>query len=165
MRKKCAKSHASNVKCHNCTFSQEYSYKVNYNCKAGHEPYPKGVCGKCRPPTLVLTRQVYRHVDYVSFMNHKELSKFIGFWQRTGYYEQRIGYLYGYYSEDPNYPEGVRVNIEAIYDPPQIGDQHGCQELDDPEKHKVDMIASALNLERVGHIFTTTDNEVMLTPD
>ena len=65
--------------------------------------------------------------------------------------------MYGYYSEDPNYPEGVRVNIEAIYEPPQIGDQHGVQELDDPEKHKVDLIASALNLERVGHIFTTVD--------
>jgi hypothetical protein len=31
--------------------------------------------------------------------------------------EQRRAWLYGYYSEDPNYPEGVRVNIEAIYEP------------------------------------------------
>jgi hypothetical protein len=28
-----------------------------------------------------------------------------------------MGWLYGYYSEDPNYPEGVRVNVEAIYEP------------------------------------------------
>lgn len=104
------------------TFAMEQSYKVNYKCPTGHEPYPKGVCGKCRPPTIVLSRQIYRHVDYLSFMNHKELGKFIGFWQRTGYYEQRFGYLYGYFSTDPNYPEGVRVNIEAVYDPPQIGD-------------------------------------------
>lgn len=27
-----------------------------------------------------------------------------------------MGWLYGYYSEDPNYPEGVRVNVEAIYE-------------------------------------------------
>lgn len=64
--------------------------------------------------------------------------------------EQRIGYLYGYFSEDPNYPEGVRVNIEAIYDPPQINEMDGFVELDDPNLHKVDMIASALGLERVG---------------
>ena len=90
-------------------------------------------------------------------MNYKELAKFVGFWQRTGYYEQRMGYLYGYYSEDPNYPEGVRVNIEAIYDPPQIGDANGVQELDDPNRHKADMLASALGLELVGQIFTTVD--------
>ena len=71
--------------------------------------------------------------------------------------EQRIGYLYGYFSEDPNYPEGVRVNIEAIYDPPQINEMDGFVELDDPNLHKVDMIASALGLERVGQIFTKID--------
>lgn len=36
-----------------------------------------------------------------------------------------MAYLYGYYSEDPNYPEGVRVNIEAIYEPPQMGEFSG----------------------------------------
>jgi len=54
-------------------------------------------------------------------MNKSEISKFVGFWEKTGRYEQRVGYLYGYYSEDPNYPEGVRVNVEAIYEPPQVG--------------------------------------------
>jgi nuclear protein localization protein 4 homolog len=33
-------------------------------------------------------------------------------------YEQRIAWLYGYYSEDPNFKDGVRVNVEAIYEPP-----------------------------------------------
>lgn len=28
-----------------------------------------------------------------------------------------MGYLYGYYSEDPNFPDGVRLNVEAIYEP------------------------------------------------
>ncbi len=58
-------------------------------------------------------------------MNKAEVGKFIGLWQKTGMYEQRIGYLYGYYSEDPNYPEGVRVNVEAIYEPPQVGNKFG----------------------------------------
>jgi nuclear protein localization protein 4 homolog len=65
--------------------------------------------------------------------------------------------LYGYYSEDPNYPEGVRVNVEAIYEPPQIGDINGCTELEDPKRHIVDMIAAGLGLERIGWIFTKID--------
>ena len=64
--------------------------------------------------------------------------------------EQRMAYLYGYYSEDPNYPLGVRINVEAIYEPPQIGQMEGYVELDDPGIHKVDMIAVSLGLERVG---------------
>lgn len=78
-------------------------------------------------------------------------------------YEQRIGYLYGYYSEDPNYPEGVRVNIEAIYEPPQVGDIKGVNELKDPKRHIVDMVAAGLGLERVGWIFTTKDSDITLT--
>ena len=70
-------------------------------------------------------------------------------------YEQRIGWLYGYYSEDPNFPEGVRVNVEAIYEPPQVGDVRGVQPLDDPFRTNVDMLAESLSLERVGMIFTS----------
>jgi len=29
-----------------------------------------------------------------------------------------MGFLYGYYAEDPNYKGGVRAIIEAIYEPP-----------------------------------------------
>jgi len=77
-----------------------------------------------------------------------------------------MGYLYGYYSEDPNFPDGVRVNIEAIYEPPQIGDVNGVQPLEDSLMAKADMIAEALSLERVGHIFTTLNKDkVFLTSD
>ena len=161
-RKKCAKSHPSNAKCQNCTFVNSVSYKVDYTCK-NHKPYPLGMCNKCVPPAVILNRQIFRHVDYVSFMNYPELSKFVAHWQRQGCLEQRMGYLYGYYSEDPTYPNGVRVNIEALYEPPQIGEINGVQELDDPSRHKVDSIASALGLERVGHIFTKIDQETILT--
>ena len=68
-----------------------------------------------------------------------------------------MAYLYGYYSEDPNYPEGVRVNVEAIYEPPQIGDINGATELEDPKRHIVDMMAASLGLERIGWIFTKID--------
>jgi nuclear protein localization family protein 4 len=92
-------------------------------------------------------------------MNYREISSFVGAWQQTGLYEQRIGWLYGYYSEDPNFPEGIRVNVEAIYEPPQIGDNKGVQPLEDPFRQNVDMLAESLGLERVGVIFTSLNQE------
>jgi hypothetical protein len=158
-KKKCKDKHLPHQKCQDCTMTQGFSYKVNKNCKEQHRPYPQGMCNKCLPPAVVLTRQSYRHVDYVSFMNFKEMSQFVGAWQQTGCYEQRMGYLYGYYSEDPNFPDGVRVNVEAIYEPPQLGELNGVQPLDDPLRSKVDMISESLSLERVGYIFTTLNKD------
>jgi nuclear protein localization protein 4 homolog len=74
-----------------------------------------------------------------------------------------MAWLYGYYSEDPNYPEGVRVNIEALYEPKQIGEINGVEPLEDPFLNKVDMIAGALSLERVGWIFTSINQDTFLT--
>lgn len=164
MRKKCAASHSSNQRCQNCTFSRDQRYTVDYNCKY-HPPYPQGSCSRCIPQSVVLKRQLYRHVDYVSFMNFNELQKFVDHWRRGSCIEQRTGYLYGYFSTDPNYPEGVRVNIEAIYEPPQISQMDGFLEMDDPSLHKVDMIACSLGLERVGQIFTKIDQDTILTAD
>ena len=59
-------------------------------------------------------------------------------WAKSGYYEQRIAHLYGYYSTDPNFPEGVRCNVEAIYDPPQEGSRDSVKELNDPKRYIVD---------------------------
>lgn len=115
------------------------------------------MCNKCVPPAVILNRQIYRYVDYVSFMNFKEVSSFVADWQRRNCMEQRMAYLYGYYSEDPNFPEGVRANVEAIYEPPQLGEMHGFQELEDQKGHIVDMIASACGLEKIGWIFTKID--------
>ena len=70
-----------------------------------------------------------------------------------------MGWLYGYYSEDPNFPDGVRVNIEAIYEPPQIGDIKSVIPLDDPFRTQVDIMAESLQLERVGWIFTSLNQE------
>ena len=33
--------------------------------------------------------------------------------------------MYGYYAEDPDYKQGVRAIVEAIYEPPQIGNISG----------------------------------------
>jgi nuclear protein localization family protein 4 len=74
-----------------------------------------------------------------------------------------MAFLYGYYSEDPNYPEGVRVNIEAMYEPPQIGEINGVKPLDDPLQTQVDMMAESLSLEKVGWIFTSINHDQFLT--
>jgi len=53
--------------------------------------------------------------------------------------------------------------VEALYDPPQLGDMSGHAELPDPKRHVVDMIAAALGLERVGQMFTKLDQETILS--
>ena len=54
----------------------DLDYKVKKNCSTGHKPYPQGMCNKCIPPSIVISGQSYRHVDYVSIMNFKEMQKF-----------------------------------------------------------------------------------------
>ena len=46
----------------------------------------------------------------------------MNYWVENSYAIQRVGYLYGYYAEDPNYEDGIRAVIEAVYEPPQIDD-------------------------------------------
>jgi nuclear protein localization protein 4 homolog len=77
---KCKGKHKADQKCQNCVPFSQFSYKVNYKCP-NHQPYPIGMCNKCLPPAVVLKRQSYRHVDYVSFMNFNEMSSFVNFWQ------------------------------------------------------------------------------------
>jgi nuclear protein localization family protein 4 len=141
-----------------------HRYTVDKTCKM-HPPYPAGSCQRCIPNTVNLKRQEFRHLDYVSFMNFKELNKFVNHWKSTGCLEQRCAYLFGYYSEDPNYPEGVRVNVEAIYDPPQIAEMGGFIELDDQHRYKADLIAESLGLELVGQMFTKIDQETFLNAE
>jgi len=61
------------------------------------------MCTKCMPPTANLKRQEYRHVDYIQFMNYEEIKDFMVYWSNN-FGMQRMGYLYGYHSRDPNYP-------------------------------------------------------------
>jgi len=90
-------------------------------------------------------------------MNLPELQDFIGYWQNHLLENamQRMGWIYGYYVEDKNYDEGCRGVLEAIYEPPQEMLGELATPLDDPNRTRVDKIAEALGLERVGWIFTT----------
>ncbi len=79
------------------------------------------MCNKCVPPNVVVKSQEYRHVDYVQFMNIAQIQDFVRYWLPRKNEQQRVGFLYGYYAEDPNYKGGIRVIVEALYEPKQSG--------------------------------------------
>mgnify|MGYP000936595277 FL=1 len=56
------------------------------------------------------------------------------------------------------------MNIEAIYEPPQYGDEHGFHILEDENDYVIDLLANNLTLERVGWVFTSTDEEHFISP-
>lgn len=64
--------------------------------------------------------QKYRHVDNIMFENHTIADRFLDFWRKTG--NQRMGYLYGRYTEHKDIPLGLRAEVAAIYEPPQVRD-------------------------------------------
>lgn len=47
-------------------------------------------------------------------MNRSEIASFLKEWDESKRSVQKVGFLYGYYAEDPNYKEGVRAIIEAV---------------------------------------------------
>lgn len=153
-KEKCKGTHDAETKCHNCLPPQELSFKMKPDCKF-HRPYPEGLCPKCMPPSVILNRQIYRHVDYVSFFNFEELNLFVQEWQKGFCMKQRMGYLFGYFAKDPNYPDGVRAIVEALYEPPQLGDGTSVEALEDKDSEIVDRVAKGLTLECIGWIFTT----------
>lgn len=63
-------------------------------------------------------KQKYRHVDNIMFENHTIADRFLDFWRKTG--NQHLGYLYGRYTEHKDIPLGIRAEVAAIYEPPQV---------------------------------------------
>lgn len=54
------------------------------------------------------------------FENHTVADRFLDFWRKTG--NQHFGYLYGRYTEHKDIPLGIRAEVAAIYEPPQVGE-------------------------------------------
>lgn len=162
-KEKCKGTHELTSICINCMPPSQVEYKMKPNCP-NHPPYPDGVCNKCMPPNVFLNRQVYRHVDYVSFMNSEEIELFLQSWIKGFYQKQKMGYLFGYYAEDPNYPNGVRAIVEALYEPPQIGDETSVEPQRDSDIDLIDQIANSLGFECIGWIFTSLkEKDICLT--
>uniref|UniRef100_A0A4W4DRT4 Nuclear protein localization protein 4 homolog n=1 Tax=Electrophorus electricus TaxID=8005 RepID=A0A4W4DRT4_ELEEL len=130
---------------------ENISCKIKSGCE-GHLPWPEGICTKCQPSAITLNRQKYRHVDNIMFENHTIADRFLDFWRKTG--NQRMGYLYGRYTEHKDIPLGIRAEVAAIYEPPQIGTQNSLELIDDPRAAAVEEIAAKLGLRKVGWIFT-----------
>lgn len=135
---------------------ENISCKIKSGCE-GHPPWPEGICTKCQPSAITLNRQKYRHVDNIMFENHTIADRFLDFWRKTG--NQHIGYLYGRYTEHKDIPLGIRAEVAAIYEPPQIGTLNSLELLDDPKAKVVDEIAAKLGLTKIGWIFTDLVSE------
>lgn len=73
-----------------------------------------------------------------------DLQRFINSWMQDFCGMQKMAFLLGYYSTDPNYPEGVRINVEALYEPPQTAQEKGFRIGKDNGEVYRDMIGSAL---------------------
>ncbi|CAG9133328.1 unnamed protein product [Plutella xylostella] len=129
----------------------ELSLKIKPGC-AEHPPWPRGICSKCQPGAVTLTRQPYRHVDNVVIEHAALVERFLAYWRATGH--QRIGYLYGQYEPHPTVPLGIRARVAAIYEPPQISSRDHIALQPDSKEEALEAIASALGLRRVGWCFT-----------
>lgn len=130
---------------------EDINLKIKPGC-TNHNPWPESLCSRCRPPALTLNRQTYRHVDNITFENANIVDNFLVFWRQTG--RQRVGFLYGRYEVFPDVPLGIRAVVCAIYEPPQESSRDSLKLIPDEKSGKVDEIAVALGLVKIGWIFT-----------
>ncbi|GAA6062563.1 hypothetical protein JCM10212_004876 [Sporobolomyces blumeae] len=130
------------------------SYRVSVPCSSGSHPsWPAGICTKCQPSAVTLSRQTYRMTDHVEFATPALIDGLLSFWRQTG--TQRYGYLLGTYQPYDKVPMGVKAVVEAIHEPPQEPFRDGVT-IGFPweEQAKVEALADACGLKVVGIVFT-----------
>ncbi|KAM0788886.1 hypothetical protein ACM66B_002970 [Microbotryomycetes sp. NB124-2] len=132
----------------------EPSYKVQVPCPSGSHPsWPSGICTKCQPSAITLTRQSYRMVDHVEFAQPALIEGLLSFWRSTG--TQRFGFMLGRYEPYPDVPMGIKAVVEAIHELPQEGHADGVTVgVPWSDEQRVRRLAATCGLQIVGMIYT-----------
>ena len=102
------------------------------------------------PNSVSLKAQQFRHVDQIVFENSDIANEFIQFWIETN--SQRIGFCYGTYEKSEEIPLGIVAKVQAIYEPPQKNGTNKVELKDDEQISKIDQMAKACGLQRIGWI-------------
>ncbi|KIR37157.1 nuclear protein localization protein 4 [Cryptococcus deuterogattii MMRL2647] len=100
------------------------SLSVITPCPTGaHPPFPEGICSTCQPSAVTLQSQPFRMVDHVEFASPSIIEGLLSAWRRTG--TQRIAFLIGREDKYEKVPMGIKVIVEAVWEPKQEGELDG----------------------------------------
>jgi nuclear protein localization family protein 4 len=152
-RGECRHTKQPGIFCQNCRPLTEEFYTAK-KCDR-HEAWPKGVCSYCKPDTIRIQRQEYRHVDHVVFENTAVIGSLIDSWRSNGC--QRGGFLFGRYVPHKDIPLGITAVVEAVYEPPQRNTAAGMQLEPDENEAAVCAQAALLGLHMIGFAWTSIE--------